>query len=272
MARKDAAFQFDDAIFKKKIRDLARRNGINEPKFVREQGSFLGRDFARMSPPYAKFPGASKSSGAGYVGTAKDKKQGEFAVLADLRKIFRQKNKGLIDFCIKRFGAGFTNQPMRSKGGNEYRISYNRICISIGEMSHWHSSQQNLNGRVSGNRSSSETAWCSESLFKKYYNAEKKKVGIAKASIIRAALALNPSIKAPAWVTRHLGVASGSGRLKKQKNNPAAYLNASAAGLQHVTRPAIIRRVMNGRIKAMEKRLEFIVKGNAKKSGFKVRG
>lgn len=268
MAVKDGTFTLDDAVFKKKMRDLARRHGVDEKEFVREQGGFLARDLARFTPPYASFPRGGGSS----IGTGKDKVAGEKAIRDDLRAIFHAKDQGFIDFCAKRFGVGQVNQPMRGKGGKEYRIEYRMICRSIGDMKAWHSSQQNSRGRVKWKRSSIETAWVSHELFNQYHADQRAKVGIAKAELAFAAVQLNPKIKVPAWVRRHFGRVSGRGIMDPRKGSPTARIHAKASGLQHVLRTDILRRVEAGRLKAMETRLKKMFGDNARKSGFKTRG
>jgi len=94
-----------------------------------------------------------------------------------------------------------------------------------------------------------------------------KDIGKAKAAVLTAAIKIDPSRAkdAPAWVKRHIG--KGSGRLGKIRNNWNAIFKTSAPGLQHVNRFDILSRIKRARLRAMQKRLEMIMKDATKKSG-----
>ena len=63
--------------------------------------------------------------------------------------------------------------------------------------------------------------------------------------------------------------ATARGGVIKRAKGPQARFTATAYGLHHVKgKVAIIQR---GRMKAMETRMLYLLKQNAKKSGFKVR-
>ena len=95
-------------------------------------------------------------------------------------------------------------------------------------------------------------------------------VGIAKASIAKAILQLNPAAKIPSWIAKQISKATGNARMAKLDGSWSAVFNARAYGLHHVSQQSI-RIVQAGRLKAMENRLKFIFKNAAKKSGFEVR-
>jgi hypothetical protein len=135
-------------------------------------------------------------------------------------------------------------------------------------MRRFHRSQQRRTGRTRGLKGS-EQMWVTPANFNKYLRAEKLRVGIAKASVAKGMIRLNPAAKIPAWVRRNLVNASGNARMTKLGGGWNAIFSASAFGLQHVQQKtmSIIKRA---RLKAMEKRLLFIMKDNAKKAGLKV--
>ena len=256
MAKK--GFTLDDAIFQKKIRDLAKRVGVDEKDFVREQGALLLRDIAKYVPPYQSFPTGRGTS----IGSAKDKKQGELAIEYDLRKIFFMPDKAQVYKWAK--DTYPTGQIYRGR-----EIIGAGVADTLEKMRRFHRSQQRRTGRTRALKGS-EQMWVTPANFNKYLRAEKLRVGIAKASVAKGMIRLNPAAKIPAWVRRNLGNASGNARMAKLGGSWSAIFSASAFGLQHVQQKtmSIIKRA---RLKAMEKRLLFIMKDNAKKSGLKVR-
>lgn len=266
MARKDG-FELDDAIFKKRMRDLARQHGIDEGVFVKEQGGFLARDLARYAPPYAKFPSGRGTS----IGTTKDKEQGEYALWTDLMKIFRIKDQSFLDYCRKNFGITRVDRTAYGRKGKEYRVAYTLICLSISDVRLWHKRNMRKDGRTRDMADSASTAWVSEDLLKKYYEMEVRKVGKAKASLAKAAIQLHSKIRAPKWVKRHIGSADAQGKVADVFGQPTAFIDANAAGLHHIGGKTI-NIVKRGRIRAMKTRLKHLFKANAKKAGFRVRG
>lgn len=144
------------------------------------------------------------------------------------------------------------------------------VARTVEEMEQFHRKNQRRDGRTF-RINKSERLWVSQALLKRYWNREKKKVGTAKASLAKGAVRLNPKIKVPAWVRRNFSkvVTSGAG-MRKVNGAPTAIIKAEAEGLQRINR-GTMNMVMRGRLKAMEKRLMFIFKKSAKKSGFKVR-
>ena len=106
-------------------------------------------------------------------------------------------------------------------------------------------------------------------MLKTYTFIVQRDVGVAKASIAKGVLMLDPATRGiPAWVKKQIGKATGSGRMVKVKNSWNAVFTANAYGLQHVSIGSL-RRIEKGRMKAMESRLKFLGKKNAKESGFK---
>ena len=256
MAKK--GFTLDDAIFQKKIRDLAKRVGVDEKDFVREQGALLLRDIAKYVPPYQSFPTGRGTS----IGSAKDKKQGELAIEYDLRKIFFMPDNRVFQWAQRTFPMGEIYKGRKVIGAG--------VINSISEMRKFHNAnRKRSNGRTRSLRSFQQM-WVTSANFNKYLKAEKLRVGIAKASVAKGMIRLNPAAKIPAWVRRNLGNASGNARMTKLGGGWNAIFSASAFGLQHVQQKtmSIIKRA---RLKAMEKRLLFIMKDNAKKAGLKVR-
>ena len=256
MAKK--GFTLDDAIFQKKIRDLAKRVGVDEKDFVREQGALLLRDIAKYVPPYKSFPTGRGTS----IGSAKDKKQGELAIEYDLRKIFFMPDNRVLQWAQRTFPMGEIYKGRKVIGAG--------VINSISEMRKFHNAnRKRSNGRTRSLRSFQQM-WVTPANFNKYLRAEKLRVGIAKASVAKGMIRLNPAAKIPAWVRRNLGNASGNAKMTKLGGGWNAIFSASAFGLQHVQQKTMLI-IKRARLKAMEKRLLFIMKDNAKKAGLKVR-
>jgi len=247
--------QVDDSVLRHKIRKLLKRLNIDEKEFVKEETGFLARDFARYTPPYAVFPSRGTS-----IGTGKDKKAGEFAMLGDLNKIFFvPDDDGIYNWALKEFPSGNIYKRDRIIGMG--------VARSIAEMEAHHRRMQNpRTGRIRVFKLE-QAMWVSARLFKKYYNAEKKKVGISKASLAKSASFFNPKIRVPAWVSRHFALARGSARLDVKKSKPSGIFKASAPGITHLS-AGIISRVNKARLIAMDKKLVKRFKHEAKLVGF----
>lgn len=247
----------DDSVFQQKARKLARKLGVDEHKLVKEQTGILAREVAKMTPPYAKFPSLYKGTS---VGTAKDIKQGEWAVYNDLRKIC---------FVVPDNVAERTHRY--AKGGPVYRrggIVAPGVIVSIGELAKWHKRNEDHKGRTK-DLDVPHLPWVGESLFLKYVKSQQKNVGIAKAAFYKASLQLGAKGAAVKGIKRHIATTSGKGSMTKTAKGPYGLISGAAKGLWHVKRhlPALER---NRLIKAV-KRLEYINRQAIKESGFKTR-
>lgn len=249
--------KIEDGQFQKKIRKLARRNGIDEGKFIKEQGALYARDIAKAVPPYAS--GVLKLTSR-TIGTAKDKAQGEWALFNDLRQIFSIQQPAVIKWAKKTFGAGPIFKGKEQTGSG--------LALTIAEVEAWHRKQTSSRGRTRAMKHANRL-WVSEPLLRKYYNKEKSKVGRAKASLAKAMVALDPNQKVPKWISRNFGIALGSGQFMKLSKGPRASINAIGHGLHHAF--SKLNFIRSFRLVAMKKRLLFIIRANAKQSGFKVR-
>lgn len=251
--------ELDDSLFQHKIRKLAKKWKVDEKEFIREQGAFFIRDLTKFVPPYQVFPTGRGTS----IGTAKDKKAGELAIEYDLRKIFYViKSKGYFTSLQKRFGR------------NPVFIGKDQIGVGTADdlftMQKFHNNNRKpSNGRTRQLRQF-EKLVVSQTMFKKYLAKEKADVGIAKASMAKAMLRLNPKAKVGVWIRKQMNKSTGYGTVIKMNGSWTAVSKAVAYGLQHVGGKTI-RIVQKGRLKAMETRLKHIFKESAKRSGFKVR-
>lgn len=259
----------DDAVLRSKIRKMAKRLKIEEETLVVQQGALLSVDLAKYTPPYDKFPSGNISKMP--VATDADIDRGERAIMQDCHNVFRAKPYGFILFCYREFGNGFTNQKMTSKNGTEYTIEYRAIGRSVHEMFKFHEQMVRPSNGRTGYKQDIQSMWVDESLFKEYVEWRTRNIGLAKASLLRAAKAVNPKVrfKVASKVRKMIKKANGRGSIKKTNKGPVAKMQSSSPGLQHTARHT--NRAMKGRLTAMATRLEFLTRKAGKKSGFKVR-
>jgi hypothetical protein len=254
--RGNSKIYVDDSTFQKRARKLAKKLGVDEYKFVKEQTGILAREVAKMTPPYATFPKLTGTS----VGTAKDIKAGEWAVYNDIKKIC---------FIVPNEVAERARRT--TQGGPIYRkgqIVSPGVISSISLLSAWHKKNEGSNGRTK-DLDVPLLPWVPESLFIEYVKTMKRNVGIAKAAFWKAGDNLGAKGTAVAGIKRHAARASGNGKMKKTNKGPYGLIYGKADGLFHVFKH-LPRLERNRLIKAV-KRLEFTGRKAAKKSGFKVR-
>lgn len=248
----------DDDVFQHKIRKLAKKFGVEEKSFVKEQGAAFVNDIGRFVPPYKTFPvGYSKK-----MGTPKDNKAGQLAIMYDLKKLFFVPNAAVYTWAEKKFQRGEIFKGRKVIGAG--------VAKSIDEMKNFHNKHRNYRTGRPRSLKGFQQMWVSEKLFNKYYKLEKADVGTAKGALATAVKMLNPKYAIPAWCAKQMGKAYGSARCTKISGSYTALFKCRAFGLQHV-RQGMIAIVQKGRLKAMEKRLKFIFKNSAQKTGWKVR-
>lgn len=250
--------ELDDSIFQHKIRTLAKKWGVDEKEFVREQGALFINNIGRYVPPYKSFPTGNKKS----MGNKADHVAGQTAIHHDLKKIFFIPQTRIYDWAEKTFMRGQIYKGKKVIGAG--------ILKSLDEMRRFHNSNRNLRTGRPRPLKGFEQMWVSQDMFNKYLKQQISEVGIAKASLAKGVIRLNPKLKIPAWVRKQMSKAIGSARMSKINQSWTAVFNAKAFGLQHV-KSTTIRFIQKQRLKAMEKRLKFIFKDAAKKSGWNVR-
>ena len=248
-------FTIDYSAFEKKAKALARNLGKDEREFVRQQTGILAREVAKYTPPYVNFPGVKGTS----VGTAKDIKQGQWAIYNDLRRIFAP----IADDVAEK-------QRRHSKGGPVYRrgvIVAPAVMSTMSSMSDFHHRHRNTRGRtikipVGG------VPWVGETLFTAYVIRQQKKAGMAKAEFAKASLALGAKGAIVKGIKRHIGTASGTGRIIKESKGSKGIITGRSAGLAHTIRH--IPMIQKNRLVKAVKRGEFLMRKVAKDANFKV--
>ena len=264
MARiKRSGVTLDDSVFRRKIKLLAKHLNVDEKQLVTEQGALHAIDMAKATPPFAVFPGGKS------VGTKADLKVGRMGIAVDITNVCRSKDAGFIDFCAKTFGTGFVSKTMFKKGGGTYKIEYAAIGQSMAAVEKWHEERRQPSSGRTSYRQSINTMWVDEDLLSRYIAKRQENVGIAKAAFMGAAKRVNPASKtrSPAWVKRHILRFGGTGRVVVNRKGPTATYTASAAGLKlPISRRA---QITTKRLKAMVKRMRFLLKKSKKQAGFK---
>jgi len=249
--------QWNDSLWQHKIRKMARKLKVDEKPLIKKQSSFLLRDIARYVPPYSKFPRLKSKS----MGTKADQRQGQNAVKKDLSLIFFVPDDPKVyNWARDTFNPG---QPIYSGK----KIVGASVARTFNDLKMHHTRQQNRRGRVKVLKGPLRV-WASKTLFNVYHKHVASNIGIAKASVAKAALQLNRSIKVPVWIKRQFQRASGQGRLIQRRSGPVAIFKCRAAGLQHVQLKTlkILKRM---RLQDMERQLKKLLKSNARVAGFR---
>jgi hypothetical protein len=253
----------DDSVFQKKAKKLAKKLGVDEYDFVKNQTGLLAREAAMMTPPYVSFPGLR---GGTSPGTKADLVAGEDAIYNKKPG----KGGGLKRIFIVVADDVANKEYRKSKGGMIYR--HGRpvalgVMTNMSEMHSWHQSNRNARGRTI-KAIAPHIPWVSESLFKQYAEKVQRRVGIAKASFVSASKQLEAKGGVTPKIKRHLGRASGIGFMEKTRKGPYGNIVAKADGISHTFKH--LPKLESNRLKKAVKRLEYIGRQSAKKSGFKV--
>lgn len=255
-------FKVDDTLFRARAKRLVRELKIDEPIFVREQAGLLAQLLAKLTPPFKSFP---KMSGKPSYTTGGAQGQGAKAVRAGFFQAVQRvgsANSWNDKRIRKAIRAGDTAELTRLFA---HMKNSNKRGLKVLPYSDAKRNQQrDFRGRVHP----STQPFIGVST--KDVNAGLKRalnnVGIAKASFALAALRLGRP-GAPKWIARHFGKLNSPVRITQ---NPArASFSATAAGLDAVARR--LKSAERFRMNAMIKRLEALVRSNAKQSGFKTR-
>lgn len=256
-------FAVDSTLFKAKAKKLVKQLKIDEPKLVREQAGLLAQLLAKLTPPFKTFP---KMKGNPMYTTGGAKGVGVKAVKAGFNS------------AVKRMGTvkSWTDKGIKAaiqRGDTAYiqkRLEYMKGSVKHGLRVRMYDDkmrnmQRNARGRV--NKGTRPIVALQNADVNKGLKRAVNNVGIAKASFALAALRLGRP-KAPPWISRHFSKVSSPVKMPT-KNSPIARFSSSAKGLDVAARR--LKSAERFRMVAMVKRLEFLVKADAKKAGFKTK-
>ena len=250
----------DYSEFQRKAKKLARAYKVDEREFIKDQSRLLAREAAKFTPPFAEGILPSWSKGTA-VGTKADIEEGEWAVRIDLGRIFEPwKNQD-----------AFNREYRRSKGGPLYwrgKMRAPSMMTNGFQMYRWHQDHRKKNGRTK-RLEQGQKPIVSEALFEEYTKDMQKHVGVSKAAFLKVSMSFGGKSSAPPKIKRHLGKATGIGKLVTNRKGTEGLLTAIADGLYHTKRQ--VPHLMRNRLKKAVKRLQYIGRQSAKNAGFKTR-
>jgi hypothetical protein len=255
-------FTVDDTLFRVQAKKLVKQLKLDEPTVVREQAGLMAQLQAKVSPPFKVFP---KMSGKPTYATAAAQKTGVAAVKADfdntVKSIGRQNswNDKKMRSAVRRGDTVYIQTRLRHmKGSNKHNLNVRKFSKSL------RNRQRNTRGRV--NRGTQPIVMLSNADVNRGRKEAVNNVGIAKASFASVAVNLGrPS--PPKWIARHFGKVNTRPIITR---SPASVTYTSnAKGLDVTTRR--LKQMERFRMVAMVKRLEALVRHDAKKAGFQTR-
>ena len=255
-------FTVDATLFKVKAKKLVKQLKLDEPTVVREQAGLLAQLLSKVTPPFKSFPkmsGKASYTTGGAMGVGKKAvRAGFYSAVKRMGTVSNWTDKGMRKAIQSGDTAYIQARLEHMKKSNKHGLKVRDYSDNLRER------QRNTRGRV--NRGTQPIVM----LQNKDVNAGLKRamnnVGIAKASFALAALRLGRP-KAPAWIAKHF--AKVNTPVSVTRNPARVKFTSNAKGLDVTTRR--LKAVERFRIVAMVKRLEKLVKADAKKAGFKTR-
>ena len=255
-------FTVDATLFKVKAKKLVKQLKLDEPTVVREQAGLLAQLLAKVTPPFKSFPkmsGKPSYTTGGAMGVGKKAvRAGFYSAVKRMGTVSNWTDKGMRKAIRSGDTAYIQARLEHMKKSNKHGLKVRDYSDNLRER------QRNTRGRV--NRGTQPIVM----LQNKDVNAGLKRamdnVGIAKASFALAALRLGRP-KAPAWIAKHFGKVNTP--VSVTRNPARVKFTSNAKGLDVTTRR--LKAVERFRMVAMVKRLEQLVKADAKKAGFKTR-
>jgi len=254
-------FSVDDTLYRAQAKKLVRQLKLDETKFVNEQTGLLAQLFCKVTPPFKSFPKLSgKPTYGGSVTIGRNAvKRDFFRAVQRIGKAASWKDKGIAK-AIRTGDANYIEQRLKyMKGSNKQNLKVRKFDDRL------HDSKRNARGRV--NRNTLPTVALKNPDVNKGLKRALDRVGIAKASFAIAALRFGrPAPKG--WISKQFRKVNTPVNMAT-KSSPVASFTATAKGVDMAS--SRIKQVERFRMVAMVKRLEFLVKADAKKAGFKTK-
>jgi hypothetical protein len=255
-------FTVDDTLFRAQAKKLVKQLKLDERTVVREQAGLLAQLLAKVTPPFKAFP---KMSGRPTYATPGAQKTGAGAVKADfdatIKSIGKQNSwtdKKMSAAVRKGDTVYLQSRLAHFRGSNKRNLNVRKYSSTL------RNKQRNAKGRV--NSGTQPIVMLSNADVNRGRKAAVNNVGIAKASFAFAASQLGRP-KAPKWISRHFS--KFNARPTVSRSPAVATFTSSAKGLDVTMRR--LKQVERFRMVAMVKRLEALVKADAKKAGFQTR-
>lgn len=220
----------DDHLLREKIKKLLRKTKKSEKEFVKEQASLLAETVVRATPPFVSYKPFK-----GSMGTLKDRKQGQSALVKDMNSVFSIKEDGYISYLNRRFGTERNiSATLRGKKGN-YRVETPLATLNKTTARRYYESKRSNFGRPKSNEKTGwQKAFIDKSTFDSIYKDKAMSLGIAKASFAKAVVSLNPKKRVNKWIKAHFGRVDTS-ISQKQRKGYSVTISTSAKGLQYIT-------------------------------------
>ena len=268
MAKK--TFSVDDTLFRAQAQKLVRQLKLDEVKVVREQAALYAKLMSKMTPPFVggQLP---LMQGSGYQGGTNDENllQGRAAIISDMSKQFLVRERGYLEFLHRTTGKlkNIRNQHLISKKGVKYMINVVEINYNSPNRARKFADKMSKKNKRARDFPKSEKMWITQEIWQAVYVKKFLDVGFSKAAFASAAVKLAVKQKPPVWIRKHISKVGT--RVTVQKNPARVTITASAPGLAHVIR--LQKSIERFRMVAMVKRLQQLVRADAKKAGFKTR-
>lgn len=261
----EGTIKLDATRFNAALQRTAQYSKRDAPTLLREQARGFIRRVVDLTPP-----GNGKADAAA-------RKRGEAAVSVDLRRIFKPKDRGWLEYIEQVVGGTkFAGQTLRKKDGTPYLIDYDVILWGRDSMVGWHEARRRQDGRVRtaerdqlNGRKKSDTAdiaYVPKENFAWFERRVKARVGVLASGWNDAAEALGA--KLPQWVKRH-----GTGRgdvhiiLGEDRMSVIMTNDVKFAGAVKGYQPRI-QKALDEQAAAMERRVAFFLQKQAKRAGF----
>jgi hypothetical protein len=261
MGRRAKSVTIDSAEFDKAMQSYIATSKRTTKELLNEQGKIVIVEAAKITPPNKGFKW--------------NRKGGEQATTNDINKILIGLAPGLYEQFIDIFGGKTNNRELRRKDGTVY-VSDNNVAVS--NLAQWHRSQRGRNGRVTMAGQTGDRYTGRSKSFNRGVTTEAKKAAYIKKAIKLVgkqaagwkAAAIKLGAKLPAWITRH----NREGFIKYTQQRSRGVLELGNSGIYASARPTLERRlkaVLAKRAGAIDRRVKYYLKQNAKASGFGVR-
>lgn len=267
----------DTALFKKQVRELARLTGRNVSEVMVQQVGIVGGSLMRAFPPLKKGGDGKKPR--------QSKKQGEYAIENDARRIFNTDAKELNSFDLA-IQAGVSQadtvvRAVRTKSGAAYVVdrAFYRPYASYNEMKNHHDRQRNSRGRVTkaaakghdryiGRWKAIDKMYVNERVFQNYIKQRSKKVGSLAAGW-KPTAKLNKTKRGIAgWIDRH-PAASSSVRNNMNRQTGDGYILFSNKDDRASNWRSINDHIVKQNNKRMVKALKYEYKKALEKASFR---
>tara|TARA_R110000744_G_scaffold90984_10_gene176617 strand:- start:4099 stop:4845 length:747 start_codon:yes stop_codon:yes gene_type:complete len=238
--------------------------GIEEGPFIREEGGFMAQTLAKITPPFTSFPSLS---GGGYNSQLRNKQAGENAIIKDMHNVFTVRERGYLEFLIRRAGRNKEIMLTLNNASGPYEIvadavNPSSVASAMNYIEYWENYRGRtaiFNGDTIARWTSNRQMWITQEIWDAVYHQKSSKVGYAKGSLARYAVALGRP-QPPMWIRRNYTPAM------VPVTGSHVMFSANAAGLDVAARN--FGRVEQNRIMSIRSKLNRKVRDKARLVGW----